>query len=280
MKIGIVGLGLIGGSIAKAIKQNTGDTVYGIDIQESVVYKAKLLDAIDGPLTVETLQICDMIILALYPKDTIAYLKEHGGQFKEEALVMDTCGVKETVLLDAVPIAEQYGFQFIGAHPMAGIEFSGFEYSQKFLFKNASIILTPPSGTKIEAVEQVKRFWLALGFTNVEITSPEKHDQLIAFTSQLAHVVSSAYVKSPSALEHKGFSAGSYKDMTRVAKLNADMWTELFLLNRNNLVEEIDGLIERLGHYRSAIEDGDEKALWALLQAGTERKIALDFIET
>jgi prephenate dehydrogenase len=280
MNIGIVGLGLIGGSIAKAIKQNTEYTVYGIDIQESVVYKAKLLEAIDGPLTADALAICDIVILALYPKDTIGYLREHGGQLKEKALVIDTCGVKEAILVEALPIAEEYGFQFIGAHPMAGIEFSGFEYSQKLLFKNASMILTPPTGTSIEVVDMVKRFWLNLGFTNVEITSPKKHDELIAFTSQLAHVVSSAYVKSPSALEHKGFSAGSYKDMTRVAKLNADMWTELFLLNSDHLVEEIDGLIERLGYYRDAIADGDEKSLRALLKAGTERKIALDFIKT
>lgn len=276
MKIGIVGLGLIGGSIAKALKELTNHVVYGTDLQESVVYKAKLMEAIDWPLTDELLAQCELVIIALYPKDTVDYIKHNKDLFRKDSFVIDTCGVKDYVMREALPIAKEKGFHFVGGHPMAGVEFSGFAHSQKLLFRNASMILTPPSSLGIEQLEQLKAFWLSLGFTNVEITNPDKHDQLIAFTSQMAHVVSSAYVRSPLAEEHKGFSAGSYKDLTRVAKLNADMWTELFLLNREYLVCELDGLVERLTQYRNAIAQTDGEALRALLQEGTDRKTALD----
>lgn len=276
MKIGIVGLGLIGGSIAKAIKQNTDNIVYGTDILETVIYKALLLEAIDERLTEDMLGECDLVIIALYPKSTIKFIQEHGNQFKKNAIVLDCCGIKEEICTIVQPIVEENGFLFVGAHPMAGIEFSGFEHSQKSLFKNASMILTPQSGIDIQIMEKLKKLWISLGFTNVQISSPKEHDRVIAFTSQLAHVVSSAYIKSPSALEHKGFSAGSYRDMTRVAKLNEDMWTELFLMNRENLVMEIDGIIERLEQYRDAIKNKDEKGLWNLLKEGTERKALID----
>jgi prephenate dehydrogenase len=176
----------------------------------------------------------------------------------------------------AFPIAQENDFIFVGGHPMAGIEFSGFEYSQKTLFKNASMILTPSSDTDIRTMAKLKKLWLSLGFTHVQIATPKEHDRMIAFTSQLAHVVSNAYIKSPSADKHRGFSAGSYKDLSRVAKLNPDMWTELFFMNRDFLVEELDNIIERLNEYRQAIKIGDEEGLWKLLKEGSDRKIAID----
>ena len=276
MKIGIVGLGLIGGSIAKAIKQNTENEVFGADLLESIICKAQLMEAIDERLTNDILGECDVVIIALYPKDTIKYIEDHKDQFKKNAIVLDCCGVKEIVCDKVQPIAEENEFIFVGAHPMAGIEFSGFEHSQKSLFKNASIILTPQADISIQDMEKIKKLWLALGFTNVQISSPKEHDKMIAFTSQLAHVVSSAYIKSPSALDHKGFSAGSYKDLTRVAKLNENMWTELFLLNQDNLALEIDGIISRLEQFSVAIKNGNEKDLWNLLKEGTERKVLID----
>lgn len=276
MKIGIVGLGLIGGSIAKAIKQNTEHEVLGTDLQEPVILKAKLLEAIDGKLEEEMMASCDTVILALYPAATLDFVKVHRNAFKKGAVVIDCCGVKEAVCSEIAPIAAECGFSYVGGHPMAGIEFSGFEHSQKTLFKHASMILTPQSDMTIQEMERLKKFWVSLGFSHVQISTPEEHDRIIAFTSQLAHVVSSAYVKSPTSLRHKGFSAGSYKDLSRVAKLNETMWTELFLLNRENLVAEIDGMIERLKQYRDVIEEGKEKDLWDLLHEGTERKVLID----
>ena len=276
MKIGIVGLGLIGGSIAKSIKQNTEHEVYGTDLQESVIFKAQLLEAIDGRLTEDMVADCDYIILALYPGATVEYVKEHRKAFKKGAVIIDCCGVKEAVCSEIYPIASEEGFAYVGGHPMAGIEFSGFEHSQKGLFKHASMVLTPQTDMSIQEMERLKKLWVTMGFNHVQLSTPEEHDRIIAFTSQLAHVVSSAYVKSPTSLEHKGFSAGSYKDLSRVAKLNETMWTELFLLNRDNLVNEIDGMIERLQQYRDAISEGKEKDLWDLLREGTERKVLID----
>lgn len=276
MTIGIVGLGLIGGSIAKAIKENTEHTVLGFDIAPAVVCKAKLIGAIDGELTGEKLRDCDLVIIALYLEATVTYIKENAGLFKKSGIVVDCCGVKRDVCGAVEQIAAENGFTFVGGHPMAGIEFSGFEYSKKNLFEKASMIVTPYPGTHIKVIETLKKLFLKIGFNNFQITTPDEHDKMIAFTSQLAHVVSSAYVKSPAALNHKGFSAGSYKDMTRVAKLNENMWTELFLSNRDNLASEVDSLVERLQEYSGALKAGDAAGMTAMLREGRELKQQLN----
>ena len=275
-KIGVVGLGLIGGSIAKAIKENTEHEIYGYDTHETTFRKALLINAIDGELKDEYLSSCDIVIIALYPHATVDYIKANANIFKKGCIVTDCCGVKERVCDIVNPIAEANGFIFIGGHPMAGLEHSGFEYSKKALFDNASMILTPMAGVSIEALQEIKGLFLKLGFTNIQISTAKEHDEIIAFSSQLAHVVSSAYIKSPAALEHKGFSAGSYKDLTRVAKLNEHMWTELFLENRENIAHEIDGIIERLTAYSAAIKNDDAAALEQLLRDGREKKALID----
>lgn len=276
MNIGIVGLGLIGGSMAKAIKTHTEHTVLGMDLIESVVYKAYLLEAIDGQLTTEKLKDCDIVFLAMYPQDTIDFVKANADLFKKNGLVLDLCGVKEVVCTPILPIAREHGFIYIGAHPMAGREFSGFSHSSGSLFEGASMVLVPFHGTTIETVQSVKELCKRIGFTCIQISTPEEHDRMIAFTSQLAHVVSSAYIKSPTALEQIGFSAGSFKDMTRVAKLNEKMWTELFLDNSDHLCEEIELLIQHLQEYKEAIRDGDRDRLFNLLKEGRELKAVVD----
>lgn len=276
MKIGIIGLGLIGGSMAKALKQNTPHTIYGYDLHETVIKKAILVGAIEEPLTEEILSSCDLIILALYPQATIDYINTHCDHIKKGAIVMDCSGVKKVVCDALEPLAKEKGFIFMGGHPMAGVAHGGFTHSKKALFNNASMVLTPAIGTQIEVVQKIKLLCMQIGFTSTQIATPEEHDRVIAFTSQLAHVVSSAYIKSPSALEHKGFSAGSYKDMTRVATLNEDMWTELFLDNAEFLTEEIDGIIQRLSAYSEAIKSKDASELKALLKDGREKKALID----
>ncbi|MDO5113931.1 MAG: prephenate dehydrogenase, partial [Planctomycetia bacterium] len=267
--------GLIGGSLAKAISQNTDHTVYGTDLSQQVVKKAVLVDAIEQPLTDRLLPHCQIIIVALYPQDTIDYVKSNAHLFKEGAIVVDCCGVKRLVCNELIPFAEEKGFLFVGGHPMAGREHSGFTYAQKSLFNNASMIFTPTKGP-IESMEKLKDLFTSIGFTNIEIATPQDHDKKIAFTSQLAHVVSSAYIKSPTAREHMGFSAGSYKDLTRVAKLNEDMWTELFLDNPDNLTAEIDTLIGNLKDYSDAIKAKDADTLKRLLREGREKKALID----
>lgn len=275
MDIGIVGLGLIGGSLAKAISQNTDHTVYGTDLSDQVVKKAILVDAIERQLTDDLLPHCDIVIVALYPQDTIDYVKSHASLIKKDAIVVDCSGVKDIVCDALIPLAEESGFLFVGGHPMAGREHSGFTYAKKSLFNNASMIFTPTKGP-VEKMETLKNLFTAIGFTNIQIATPKDHDKKIAFTSQLAHVVSNAYIKSPTAMEHVGFSAGSYRDLTRVAKLNEDMWTELFLENADNLVNEIDTLMENLKQYSDAIKANDAETLRALLKDGKEKKIMID----
>lgn len=276
MRIGIVGLGLIGGSLAKALKYNTEHEVLGTDIDRGVLLKAKLLGAVDDELPPEQLSSCDLVITALYPQDTLDYITQHAQSFKKGAIVMDCCGVKRVICETLWQCAKENGFLFYGAHPMAGLHFSGFAYSDVHMFSNASMILLPPDNADINDLANLKHLFLSIGFTNIQISTPEEHDRIIAYTSQLAHVVSNAYVKSPQAQVHNGFSAGSYKDLTRVAKLNADMWTELFLDNVDNLTEELDGLIENLQQYSRALHEKDAKTLHALLKAGSDRKEKID----
>lgn len=276
MNIAVIGLGLIGGSMAKTLKKNTPHTVMGMDTNPQVIYKAKLLEAIDAELTPERLEICDMIFVATWPKAAVEYVAKNAEHIHTGAKVIDLCGVKRAVCEPLFEIAREHGFLFVGGHPMAGIEYSGFDHATATLFDNASMILTPPAGTDIQTLAELKHFFRGLGFGRVVMTTPEEHDRVIGYTSQLAHIVSSAYVKSPEAMEHHGFSAGSFKDMTRVARLSASMWTELFMLNREPLLSELDALIEHLREYRSALAEGDAECLHRLLQEGTDRKEIVD----
>ena len=271
MKIGIVGLGLIGGSMSKAIKHYTDHTILGMDILETVVLKAKMLGVIDGELTSEKLSECELIIIALNPGDTIEFVQEHAEQLTG-LTVVDCCGVKRIVVEALLPLAIEHGFAFIGGHPMAGIEYSGFEYSKVDLFEGASMILTPEHMADIEILNTLKQFFLSIGFSRIQISGAAEHDYIISYTSQLSHVLSSAYVKSEAAMLHSGFSAGSFLDMTRVALLNENMWTELFLANRDNLSVEVEALANRLMQYATAIREGDENELRQLLIEGRERK--------
>ena len=267
MNIAIAGMGLIGGSFAKAIKKYTNHNVFVWNRTAATAEKAVSEGAADGLLDNDTLGGCDLVILCLYPELTIEWVKERAPYINKGAVVTDTCGVKRVICDALEPVAENYGFTFIGGHPMAGRELSGYEASLPELFQGASMILTTP-----QAPEIWKNLADELGFAGVKCTTPEEHDRMIAFTSQLAHIVSGAYVKSPNALNHKGFSAGSFKDLTRVAYLNENMWTELFLDNRDMLEFEISNIIKELEKYRDALEKGDAEELKAILKEGRERK--------
>lgn len=270
MDIGIVGLGLIGGSLAKAIKKNTPHRVFGLDIDVESLKKAFLTGAVDGEL--KDLGSLDMLIVALYPAATVRYVTENADKIDKKCIVMDVSGVKGAVCGPLFPLAREKGFTFIGGHPMAGVEFSGFDHAREALFKNASMVLVPDKNVTIDKLVAVKELFTALGFARMQVSTAEEHDKMIALTSQLAHVLSSAYVKSPSAVSHKGFSAGSFRDMTRVAKLNEDLWCELFFDNRENLLGEIDGLIARLSEYRAALYERDGDEMKRLLKEGREKK--------
>lgn len=276
MKVGIIGLGLMGGSLAKAISFGTEHTVWGTNRSPEAVQKALFVGAIEKELTKEDLPLCDLVIVSLYPQASIDYIIENAHIFKKGAIVMDISGVKRYVCDALYDTAKQNGFVFIGAHPMAGLHLSGFEHSTAKIFNNSSMILTPYEDTPEECVNVIKELFLKIGFTNIQMSTPDEHDKIIAFTSQLAHVVSNAYVKSPNAMVHKGFSAGSYKDLTRVAYLNEHMWSELFLENRDNLINEIDAIVDNLVQYREAMAMGDREKLTSLLRDGRILKEKID----
>ncbi len=275
MKIGIVGLGLIGGSFGRtAVK--AGHEVFGEDRQEAVLIKAEMLCAITGRLSEASSKNLDLLISAVNPSDFESSVEKYLPHLKSGAVVMDFCGTKRGVVSAMKRLSDKYGdLVFIGGHPMAGREFSGIEHSSATLFHKASMILVPVKAD-IFALDEIKKLFLSLGFGEAVITTAENHDKMIAFTSQECHVVSNAFVKSPRAKEHFGYSAGSYKDMTRVARLSPAMWTELMLENADYLAEELDILVENLQKYSAAIKRGDKKELFDLLAEGNEIKLAID----
>lgn len=270
--IGIVGLGLIGGSMAKAVKARTECRVVGFDIDAQTIRQALADGAIDVPGNEADFAALDLLLVSLYPDAVISFICENAAKLPKHCVIIDLCGVKASICAAVEPACAAASVALIGGHPMAGREFSGYAYSLPSLFENASMILTPTRCTTPEALEIAQRLFSALGFGKIVHTTPENHDHMIAFTSQLAHIVSSAYIKSPEALQQNGYSAGSYKDLTRVAKLNEDMWTPLFLHNREPLTAEIDEIIRHLQEYRDAIADGDGSRLRALLREGRIRK--------
>lgn len=275
MTVGIVGLGLIGGSFAKAYHA-AGEKVLAKEIDKSVLGFAELSDDVDGELTKENIKECDLVLVCVYPQAVVDFLAEMGPYIGKHPVVIDCCGTKRVPMVEGVKIAEKHGFLYIGGHPMAGTQYSGFKYSKENLFKGAPMVIVPPEFDDIVLLNRIKELLAPAGFRKITVTTAEKHDEMIAFTSQLAHVVSSAYIKSPTALAHKGFSAGSYKDMTRVAWLNPQMWAELFLDNSDYLINEISLLIDNLTDYKNAIESGNREELIKLLDEGRKRKEEVD----
>lgn len=275
MNVGILGLGLIGGSLARAYALE-GHTVYAIQRNESMLSFAMLAGAVHGKLNEETIPKCDLILLAIYPDGSASWLEHNAHLISKDALVLDCCGVKQEICRRCFPLAENYGFTFVGGHPMAGSQFSGFKYSRANLFEGAPMVLVPPVFDNIALLQRVKDALKPCRFGFFSVTTAEEHDKMIAFTSQMPHILSNAFIKSPTALKHKGFSAGSYKDLTRVAWLNPQMWAELFLENKENLLFELDFYIESLKAYQRALQTEDMQSLVQLLDEGKRRKEEVD----
>ena len=275
MTVGIVGLGLIGGSLAKAYHEH-GHKVLAMDANTSVAEFAKLSGAVDEYLTKDNISSCELVLIAIYPEAAVKFLEEYAPYFSKTGLVIDCCGTKRLVCEAGFRLAEAHSFTFVGGHPMAGTHKSGFAAARSDLFNGACMVIVPDHYDDINFFERIKTTLSPAGFGSISVTTAEKHDMLIAFTSQLAHVVSNAYIKSPTSREHRGFSAGSYKDLTRVAWLNPDMWTDLFLANSDYLIPEIDGLISELTKYRDAMLTHDGSTLRTLLDDGRRIKEEVD----
>lgn len=276
MTVGIVGLGLIGGSFAKAYSDNDEHKVLAYDIDTAVMQAAYAEKNIDGELNEKNIVSCDLILVALYPQASIDYIRRMASYISSHTMVIDCCGVKQYVCDACYPLAREHGFTFVGGHPMAGRHFSGFTYSTKTMYNGSSMVLVPENTDDTELIERAKRLLAPIRFGKFTVCSADRHDAMIAFTSQMAHVVSNAYVKSPTAKNHDGFSAGSYKDLTRVAWLNETMWTELFLENREHLISELDYFIKSVSEYKTALEQEDAATLKQLLADGKQCKEDID----
>lgn len=275
MNVGILGLGLIGGSMARAFAK-AEHTVFAFDKDEGILAFAELAGAVHGRLDESTIPDCDLILLAIYPGGCIQWLEENAQFINHNALVMDLCGVKQDICDRCFPLAEKCGFTFVGGHPMAGSHNSGFKASRSNLFQGAPMVLIPPKFDEMQLLQRVKDALAPCNFGSFSVCTAQEHDRLIAFTSQMPHILSNAYIKSPTALSHKGFSAGSYKDLTRVAWLNPQMWAELCMENQQNMLFELDTYIASLQAYRDALQNQDTNALIALLDEGKRCKEEVD----
>lgn len=275
MKVGILGLGLIGGSLARAYAK-AEHTVYVAEQDESIYEFAQLAGVVNGALDKQTIPQCDLILLAIFAEGSACWLEENAQYVSSSALVIDCCGIKKAICERCFPLAEKYGFTFLGGHPMAGSHHSGFKYSRSNMFQGAPMVLVPPRFDDPELLQWTKDALAPCNFGSFSVTTAEEHDKMIAFTSQMPHIVSNAYIKSPTAQQHKGFSAGSYKDLTRVAWLNPQMWAELFLSNKENVLYELDAYISSLQQYKEALINEDEENLIALLDEGRRRKEEVD----
>lgn len=283
--VGVLGLGLIGGSFARGFAA-CGARVLAFDPNEDILMAAKI-DSVSGELNAETIAKCDLIVLAAYPAACVDWLEDNAetlaaasdAEAMSGPVVIDTGGVKQAVCDSGFALAQEHGFMFCGAHPMAGTQFSGYAHSRATMFDGAPLVLVPPAcadAQKLELLDRITQFMKPLGFASFCVTTPADHDRVIAFTSQLAHVVSNAYVKSPTAQEHHGFSAGSYRDLTRVAHLNPAMWSELMMENAGPLAYEVDTIIASLSAYSEALKSGRRDNLERLLAEGDRIKRALD----
>ena len=275
MTVGILGLGLIGGSLARAYKK-AGHTVLAFNRNQSILSFAQLAGVVDEPMDETTIPQCELILLSIYSAASVAWLKQNAKYISKSALVIDCCGIKQDICDACFPIAEEYGFTFVGGHPMAGSHNSGFKYSRSNLFQGAPMVLVPPRFDDPNLLQRVKDSLAPCGFKQFSVTTAQAHDKMIAFTSQMPHIISNAFIKSPTALAHKGFSAGSYKDLTRVAWLNAQMWAELCMENRENMLFELDYYINSLQAYQAALQNEDLDGLVALLDEGRKRKEEVD----
>lgn len=266
-KVVIVGLGLIGGSLAKAFQKYSECEVYGLDRDEDVLREALSCGAIDRIAGDGDIHSADLLYLCLYPQADIDFVTEHLSCIRPGCVVTDTCGIKAEICRRLPVLAQERGFFFVGGHPMAGKEQNGFAASDADLFLGASYLIVP-CGAPQRAVDLLKATAVELGFGGTVVTTPEHHDRMIAFTSQLPHVLACAYVMSPRCPEHRGFSAGSYRDVSRVANINETLWAELFIDNKQPLTQELDLLIQHITEMKDAVAQGDTETLRSLLRKG------------
>jgi len=295
MNVAIVGLGLIGGSFFKAaqaaghevIALHHGDplpnpnpqTPQTLSLSSSSSASSRMEYNRPFSSSNSNSHFSTLILVCLPPEAIVPWIREHATSFKKGAVVVDICGVKRPIMREVREAkakekvrGEGEQWWFVGGHPMAGREVSGFANSKADLFVGASMILTPPDGTPDETLAMLKEFFASVGFAETVVTTPEKHDDMIAFTSQLCHIIATTYSRDPRVKEAVGFSAGSYANMTRIATQDSDVWSSLYLSNRDALVGVLDDFAARFKALRDAVAAGDVAEMKRLIDEGTKAK--------
>lgn len=275
-KIMIVGLGLIGGSMAYALRGFKNAEIIGVDIDPETRRKAVKEKAVHRACAdmSDAASEADLIIMCTYPDLAVKLLEEHRDELKRGVVVTDVCGVKTDVsrrIRRALPDHADY----VGGHPMAGKEVEGFDNACPELFWMTGYIITPFADSKPESVKLIKELAHFIGATRITVASPEEHDAIIAYTSDLMHVSASALCLTYPEKMNRAYTAGSFRDCTRIARINPELWTELFLSNAKNTAAEIDRLIENLNTIKSAILSNDEKGLYSILERVHKNKLTM-----
>ena len=272
-KILIVGLGLLGGSYAKALKKK-GFTVNAITrSQKSIDYALEngLIDKGSTQVDAELIQSADLIVFALYPHVFLDWIRDHGHLFKEGTMITDVTGVKSCIVYEIQDMLKP-GVEFIAAHPMAGREVYGVENSDDGIFKGANYIVVPTEKNSYSAIELCQSLGHTLGFADVSVLTPEKHDQMIAFLSQLTHCIAVSLMCATDAASLERYTGDSFRDLTRIANINDEMWSELFLSNRPALLKEMDAYRRAFDRMYDCIQNNDREELQSMMRLSTERR--------
>lgn len=258
----------MGGSIAKALKKTNKYYVIGYNRTEEITKRALSDGAIDEIWDGVSPIDADITVLAVNPNVAFKLLETLPSLLKKGSILTDICGVKAEIVKMGEAVCKEKGIFFIGGHPMAGRERNGYDYSTEDLFFNRSYIFTETANSDKETLNKLSQLALDIGCSDVTITSPEYHDKMIAYTSQIPHILAGAYMNSPTSATHKGYSAGSYHDVSRVASVDENLWSQLFLSNKDNLLYEIDILIRNLQDYKEAVARNDQNRLSGIIKTG------------
>ena len=268
----IIGLGLIGGSLAKALRGFEDFDLIGVDVSQPTLRYALEQEIVDRAEEdpVRALSEGDLVFLCLHPQGIVDFMAQHRNHFKPGAMVTDVCGVKSAILEGAKVLPSSVSF--VGGHPMAGTEFSGIQHALVNMFQGAHYILTPNEQSSPEHLALMERVARHIGCANVVQTTPEQHDAIIAYTSQMMHIIAVAVCDDPSLFQYQGFEGDSFRSCTRVAALDVPLWTQLFSMNAPALCRALEQLEDHIHQYRLTIQSGDRESLAARLAVSAARK--------
>lgn len=273
MEITIVGLGLIGGSMALALRKMNPRKIWAIDVDQIILEEAYVQGIIDGGSSdgADILRHSDLVVMCIYPGLAIQFMKENMANFKSGAVITDTGGIKGKIVREIWKVLRE-DLDFVGGHPLAGKECSGFRHASADLLMGANYLVTPVEKNKKESIAIVEKMICSMGCQKPIYMSPDKHDEIIALTSQLPHLIATALMNSSSYYDTDKLIGGSFRDATRVAQMNVRLWSELLVENKGNILTQIDIFMDNITRMKDALTRGDEDSLIQLLNKGNQAR--------